>query len=134
MAPLNDLVEFCNLNNHFLIVDEAHSTGVFGNNGEGLVQELNLETKVFARIHTFGKALGCHGAAIVGSKDLRNFLINYARTFIYTTAMPLHNILSIKYAIKELSLTTELKKLNNNISYFNHKIHSNKLENIFISS
>ena len=51
----------------FFVVDEAHSVGVFGAKGVGKVQELGLEKKVFARIVTFGKALGCHGAVVLGS-------------------------------------------------------------------
>lgn len=69
-----------------LIVDEAHAVGVFGANGVGLVQVLGLQNEVFARIVTFGKAMGCHGAAVLGDAKLREYLINFARSFIYTTA------------------------------------------------
>lgn len=88
LAPIADLVTLCEKYNAHLIVDEAHATGVIGEKGEGLVQHLRLEDKVFARVFTFGKALGCHGAAIVGSENLKIFLINFARPFIYTTALP----------------------------------------------
>ncbi len=56
--------------------------------GEGLVQELELTNDCFARIHTFGKALGNHGAIILGSCELRDYLINFSRAFMYTTALP----------------------------------------------
>ena len=69
-------------------MDEAHATGVIGKRGEGLVQMLGLQHKCFARIHTFGKALGCHGAIVLGSRLLRDFLVNFSRSFIYTTALP----------------------------------------------
>ena len=59
-SPLKEIAALCEKYNANLIVDEAHATGVFGSKGEGKVVELNLEKKVFARVHTFGKALGCH--------------------------------------------------------------------------
>ncbi len=85
-----------------LIVDEAHATGIFGKNGRGLVSELGLEDKVFARVITFGKALGCHGAIVLGSKNLRDYLINFARPFIYTTAAPMHTHESVRRAYQLL--------------------------------
>ncbi len=102
-APLKEIAELAEKYSAALIVDEAHATGVFGNKGEGLVCSMDLETKIFARVHTFGKALGCHGAVVVGSKQLRSFLINFARPFIFTTALPPHTISSISAAYKYLS-------------------------------
>ena len=84
----------------YLVIDEAHATGVFGKNGEGLLQELGLENDVFARIITFGKALGSHGAAILGSKALTQYLINFARPFIYTTALPNDNQIGLHRVAK----------------------------------
>lgn len=76
----------------YMVVDEAHAVGVFGEKGEGLVQALNLQKRVFARIITFGKALGCHGAAVLGSELLKMYLYNFARSFMYTTALSPHSI------------------------------------------
>lgn len=87
IAPLQELILVASKFNAHIIVDEAHATGTLGCKGEGLVQHLNLQDKIFARIHTFGKACGCHGAAVVGSKRLKNYLINFARSFIYTTSL-----------------------------------------------
>lgn len=87
-APLPDLADLCEKHKALLIVDEAHATGIFGDRGEGLVDHYKLTDKIFTRVHTFGKALGLHGAAVVGSSVLRNYLINHARSFIYTTALP----------------------------------------------
>ncbi len=87
-APLSKIADLCEKYAAILIVDEAHSTGIYGENGEGLVCHYGLEKRVYARIHTFGKALGYHGAAIVGSAILRQYLINHSRSFIYTTALP----------------------------------------------
>lgn len=118
-APLVELAAFCNLYNLHLIVDEAHAIGVFGEQGKGLCQELNIHDNCFARIYTYGKAMGCHGASIVGSEELKKYLINFSRSFIYTTAMPEHSLLAIKAAYQLLSNTTEIEKLRSNISYFN---------------
>ena len=87
-CPLSEMTELCERYGAHLIIDEAHAIGVIGEHGEGLVQHLGLTQKTFARVYTFGKAPGCHGAAIVGSCKLRNYLINFARSFIYTTALP----------------------------------------------
>jgi 8-amino-7-oxononanoate synthase len=101
MAPLEEIAEVCRNYNAFLIVDEAHATGVIGKRGEGLVQHLGIEESCFARMHTFGKAVGCHGAVVVGSESLRKFLINFSRPFIYTTGLPASAIQAIidSYAV-----------------------------------
>ncbi|HET8829363.1 MAG TPA: aminotransferase class I/II-fold pyridoxal phosphate-dependent enzyme, partial [Pelobium sp.] len=101
-----------------LIVDEAHALGVFGKNGSGLTQHLNLQNKVFARVYTFGKALGCHGAAVVGSTMLRQYLINFARSFIYTTALPYPALACIAVGYNELPTTPEREILQENIALF----------------
>lgn len=126
MAPLTEIVAVCKKYNAALIVDEAHAVGIFGN-GKGLVSELGLENNVFARVVTFGKAVGVHGAAILGSNELRDYLINFSRAFIYTTALPLHSIVSIKNAheflLQNLSRIDQLKKL---ITYFKSQIVNHK--------
>ena len=94
-APLRKIAELCRKYKANLIVDEAHATGVTPNGGKGCVQELKLEKEVFARVHTFGKALGCHGAIVLGSMLLREFLVNFSRPFIYTTALPLKSLAAI---------------------------------------
>lgn len=102
-APLTEIAALCEKYDAALIVDEAHSNGLYGENGTGLVVELGLEKKVFARVMTFGKALGCHGAAILGSADLKAFLINFSRAFIYTTSPSPHQVFSLKIAYDNLS-------------------------------
>ncbi|KAI9450327.1 8-amino-7-oxononanoate synthase [Russula earlei] len=87
-CPLPELVALCEKYTAHLIVDEAHATGVIGEKGEGLVQQLRLQQQVFARVHTFGKACGCHGAVVLGSVALRDYLVNFARSFIYSTSLP----------------------------------------------
>ncbi|PWT77917.1 MAG: 8-amino-7-oxononanoate synthase [Bacteroidetes bacterium] len=92
LAPLKEIFTICEEFNANLIVDEAHATGVVGERGEGLAQQLGIHSKCFARVHTFGKALGCHGAIVLGTDTLRNYLINFSRPFIYTTAIPSVNV------------------------------------------
>jgi 8-amino-7-oxononanoate synthase len=87
-APLAEISILCEKYNAGLIVDEAHATGIIGEEGEGLVQQLHLQERCFARIHTFGKACGCHGAVVLGSDQLKNYLINFSRQFIYSTSLP----------------------------------------------
>jgi 8-amino-7-oxononanoate synthase len=101
-APLQGMAGLCEKYDTKLIVDEAHATGAMGTRGEGLVNDLGLEDICFARIHTFGKALGCHGAIILGSDVLRNYLVNFARSFIYTTALTYHSLASIQCAYELL--------------------------------
>lgn len=99
LAPLGEIVELVESElggNGLLVVDEAHSTGIYGEEGRGVVCEKGLEQRVFARLHTFGKALACNGAAILCSKLTREYLINYARPLIYTTAMSFPSLAAIK--------------------------------------
>lgn len=122
-APLTDIVTLCEANNAQLIVDEAHATGVFGPQGRGLVCELGLQQRVFARVHTFGKALGCHGAAVVGTILLKQYLINFARTFIYTTALPGHSVHTASLAYQHLASTSFTNEpLHELIAYFRGRI------------
>jgi len=134
MAPLVEIVTLCEKYDAQLIVDEAHATGVIGLSGEGLVCALGLDARVFARVHTFGKALGCHGAAVVGNKLLREYLINFARPFIYTTALPSHSIQSINSAYHYLQAPGfSNKPLHDIIAYFKSKVAEAGIEG-FINS
>lgn len=117
-APLADIVNICQQHDALLIVDEAHGTGVIGKKGEGLVGSLGLEDQVWARVHTFGKAVGSHGAAIVGSQLLKSYLLNFARSFIYATALPDHTLLSIQAAYSALELGEEVAVLQERVRYF----------------
>jgi 8-amino-7-oxononanoate synthase len=106
-----------------LVVDEAHAVGVFGNQGKGLIQSLGIEKEIFARIITFSKAIGCHGGAVVGSKLLINYLINFARSFIYSTGLTPHTLATILLAYNKLKENNEnILKLKENISYFGEEI------------
>ncbi|MEO6453571.1 MAG: aminotransferase class I/II-fold pyridoxal phosphate-dependent enzyme, partial [Ginsengibacter sp.] len=100
IAPLGEINVLCKKFNANIIIDEAHATGTVGEKGEGLVQHLNLQKKCFARIHTFGKACGVHGAIILGSEKLKDYLINFSRQFIYTTSLPQISISAIRASYK----------------------------------
>lgn len=131
---LTKLVQMANEYSAFLIIDEAHATGVFGEKGVGLIQQLNLENDLFARIHTFGKGLGCHGAVILGSQKLKEFLLNFSRSFIYTTALPPHSLANIIVAYQTLETTEEITVLTEKIDFFKNKVITHRLDSRFISS
>lgn len=89
MAPLTEIAALCRRYGAFLVVDEAHALGV---HGRGLIDELKLQPEVFAAVFTYGKAFGTHGASICGSQLLKDFLLNFSRPFIYTTAPSPQNV------------------------------------------
>lgn len=126
--------EICKNHNAHFIVDEAHALGVFGQNGLGLIQDLKLGNDIFARLITFGKGLGCHGSAILGSTVLKQYLVNFARSFIYTTALPPHSLATINSAYTELKRTDEIEKLNQNIHFFRSEIEKLMLQQSFVKS
>lgn len=133
-AILKQMAAFCFKNKCHLVVDEAHAVGVFGEQGEGKVQELGLENEVFARIITFGKSLGAHGAAILGNDLLKKYLVNFARSFIYTTALPPHSLATLKFAYHEVKQYDLRKSLLDNITFFKQEANRLKLEEYFIES
>lgn len=118
LAPLKEIAEIACEYNAYLIVDEAHSGGIFGTSGRGLVEELKLEKSVFARLITFGKAYGFHGAVVLGSYDLKDFLINFSRSFIYTTALPPDDYQTIKRKVTNTSIAHRQKELQELIAFF----------------
>ena len=124
-APLHELISLKSKYNAEIIVDEAHSGGIYGPKGEGKCVELGIQNEIFARIVTFGKAWGNAGAVVLGSQILKEFLINFARTLIYSTAPnPLH-INSLSTTLKHLkSLDVARKQLFDNISFFRNNITS----------
>ena len=118
-----------------IVVDEAHALGVFGSTGEGLVQMLGLQNQVFARIMTFGKGLGCHGSAIVGSQELKEYLVNFARSFIYTTGLSPHSVATILVGYQHLKIEkSTLDLLRENIIHFNQEKNLLGLKPMFVRS
>jgi 8-amino-7-oxononanoate synthase len=132
---LEELSLLANKHNCYLVVDEAHALGVFGEKGEGLVQMLGLQQHVFARIITFGKGLGCHGAAVIGSLELSNYLVNFARSFIYTTGLSPHAVVTVLMAYKFLDDEKQSSTvLRENIVHFNQEKSMLGLKQLFVRS
>src|SRR5947209_4523239 len=114
-APLHDIFQLAERYGAEVIVDEAHATGVCGPQGSGLLAELGLQEQSLAIVHTCGKALASMGAFVCGSKVLKQFLINHARSFIFSTAMPPYLAGQINAALDRKS--TRLNSSHANISY-----------------
>jgi 8-amino-7-oxononanoate synthase len=88
IAPMDGLLCLAREYGAALVLDEAHATGVFGPQGRGIAAEHACEREILAIVHTCGKALASAGAFVCGGNTLREHLINRARTFIFSTAMP----------------------------------------------
>ncbi len=106
VAPIRKMADLAEKYGAALIVDEAHATGVFGPHGSGICAEAEVVPSMLAVIHTCGKALGCAGAFVCGPNVLKEFLINNARTFIFSTALPPYFAQQINTALN-LSLEME---------------------------
>ncbi|MEP1034330.1 8-amino-7-oxononanoate synthase [Ekhidna sp.] len=133
ICPLNDIVEICLENGAQLIVDEAHSMAVRGEKGNGFVQELGLQDQVLARIMTYGKGPGIHGAAVVGPKWLKDYQVNFSRSMIFSTAPAAHQFCAIEAMYQLLpEIDFEREKLQSNISYFVEK--RNKTNSSWLNS
>ncbi len=121
-GSVSPLPEICRLAKKYgarVLVDEAHAVGVSGILGKGLVDEYNLSSEVFAQVNTFGKALGAHGAIVLGGPLLKKSLINFANSYIYTTALPLHSLIAIQSGYHLFPrLENERIQLKKNISIF----------------
>jgi len=128
-APIELLAELCSAHKLYLIVDEAHSGGLYGENGQGLVTEKELDPHVFCKLITFGKAYGSHGALVLGSKEVRDYLVNFARPFIYTTAASFHSQERIEFAVRNVAqMQNERQKLKTNIDFFRKQIAQQKIK------
>jgi 8-amino-7-oxononanoate synthase len=134
---LKTMTDLCAENNALLVVDEAHSLGIVGHGAKGMLQELNLHHNVFARILTFGKAMGAQGAAVAGSARLKDYLSNYSRSFVYTTALPPHSVATLLAAHHFIATDggrqkqTELRGL---IDFFRQTLESLNLGPYFTNS
>jgi 8-amino-7-oxononanoate synthase len=110
-CPLTEITQLATQYGAFIILDEAHSTGTYGIHGSGLAVDLGVENMIDIRLYTFGKAMGTHGACIAGSKKLKEYLINFARPFIYTTAPTPHSVALIDCAFDFLKENISLQNL-----------------------
>lgn len=133
IADVATISALCEKYNANLIVDEAHATGVIGALGEGVVQSLGLSDKVFARVVTFGKALGAHGACVLGTETLKSFLINFCRPLIFSTGLSFHSLACIRVAYQLFpKMEKERTTLNENIAFF--RTFSNHSSYVFLDS
>ncbi len=122
-CPIEGIIDLADKYDAQIILDEAHSTACYGTNGNGWLCEKGLEDRIFARTYTFGKGLGAHGACVCGSNDLIDFLINFGRPFIYTTALPIHSIITIDEAFHFIKNHPELRsQLHDKINLFRTEI------------
>lgn len=118
-APLQDFAAICKEFELELIIDEAHAIGCFGDSGRGLGHDLRKQGLVFATVITFGKALGTHGAAVLCNSRTRDYLINFCKSFIYTTALPPHSLAGIESGLSFLKkFTRPQQQLHSNIRHF----------------
>jgi glycine C-acetyltransferase/8-amino-7-oxononanoate synthase len=127
-CPLADLVSLKKRYGSMLMVDEAHATGLYGDNGAGVIEEENVSDGVDIAMGTFGKALGSYGAYAAASEEVINFLVNKARTFIYSTALPpavIGATLAALYLVKsEPQLRIELHQ---KVDYFKKQLRKNRI-------
>lgn len=124
-APIQQMIDLKKQYNAEIIVDEAHSGGIYGPLGEGKCVELNLQNEIFARIVTFGKAWGNAGAVVLGSQVLKEYLINFARTFIYSTAPSPAHVSALLTTLEYLPLlAAQRKQLMENIEFFRNQVKS----------
>ena len=123
LAGLARLREIADRHGAYLVVDEAHATGVFGPGGRGLAARDGVRADV--HVATLGKALGAFGAFVAGSRTLVDFLMHRARSFVFTTALP-PSVAAAAQASVELCLSAEgdarRRQLGDHVEYFKHAL------------
>ncbi len=97
--PIKAILEYCQKYQAALIIDEAHTLGTLGEEKKGMAYKYKNHPNLFARVMTFGKAAGCHGGMVLGHENLIQFLINFSRAFIYTTAPSYDQLNSLQVAL-----------------------------------
>ena len=122
-APLKRVAALAEAHGAGVVVDEAHANGVLGPSGRGGVAADGLEAKVLARVVTFGKALGLHGGAVLCSADLREYLVNFARSFVFSTGPSPQWALSVRAAYELLPELDDLRaRLGENVEHFRRRV------------
>jgi len=125
-APLQELAQVATNNHAWLMVDDAHGMGVLGENGLGSIDALSLsQEQVPVVMGTFGKAVGTAGAFVAGSQTLIDYLVNYAKHYVYSTAMPPAQAVATLYSLTHLAADhTPRHALQHNIEYFKQRFHA----------
>ena len=109
-APLEQYAELCRETDTSLIVDEAHAVGLYGERGSGLIEQSDVGADVFLSVNTAGKALGVSGAFVAGPRWAIDFLVQRARTFIFTTAPPPSLAAALDAALNVIAEERELRE------------------------
>lgn len=134
-ADLESLFALAEKHQFQIIIDEAHSIGIFGEQGKGLTFQYSKHPQLLARIITFGKALGAHGAAVLSNADVKFYLIHACRAFIYTTALPPEQYARIQAAVHHCaSMDEERESLQVIWKYFGKRAntHQSHIQTILI--
>lgn len=129
LAPLPDLIKQAEQHQAWLMVDDAHGLGTIGQNGRGIVEHFSATTaQVPILVGTLGKAFGTFGAFVAGEDDLIEYLIQRARSYIYTTALPPAVAEATRMSIRLIDAESwRREKLHDNIAYFKHCLHQTGL-------
>jgi 8-amino-7-oxononanoate synthase len=132
---LEELMRISEKHHCYLVVDESHALGVFASKGEGFVQMPGLQNPIFARILTFENALGCPGAVILGSVNLRDCLVNFAQSLEHITGLSLPSVARILTGYQQLNKdSAAVLKLRENIIHFNQEKNMLGLKPLFVHS
>ncbi|MEK7812622.1 MAG: aminotransferase class I/II-fold pyridoxal phosphate-dependent enzyme, partial [Candidatus Desantisbacteria bacterium] len=124
IAPLPEIVELAKHYQAMVMVDDAHATGVLGENGKGSAEYFGLEDRIDIQMGTFSKAIGGFGGFVAGKKVLIDYLKNTARSFIYSTSMPPSDAAVSLKGLEIVQTEPEWRKmLWNNADYLRQKIH-----------
>lgn len=127
-ADLQELIRLKKEYNCFLYLDEAHAVGVLGKQGLGLAEEQNCVSEIDFLVGTFGKALASYGAFVVCNQMFKDYLINYSRSLIYSTALPEAQVLRTLFVLEKLhDLQYKREKLAQLVSDFEKET---RLENL----
>lgn len=122
-APLEEIAVLAEEQDAAVVVDEAHANGVLGPAGRGGVVAAGLQDRVLARVVTFGKALGLQGGAVLCSQDLRDYLVNFARSFVFSTGVSPLWAASVRAVYDMLpDLNAEREQLLANVSHFRGRV------------
>lgn len=122
-GEIDEILSITKKHNANLIIDEAHSVGLYGKNGQGVSYHHKIIDKLFAIIVTYGKAFGLHGAAVLCSNKTKQYLINFSRPFIYTTGISKHEAELISNRYQQIELANKERiNLFENINYYINKI------------
>ena len=120
VAPVDAIVKRAMAHQAWFMLDDAHGMGVLGQSGFGTVEAHGLSQKqVPIVMGTFGKAIGTAGAFIAGSQTLIDYLVNYARHYVYSTAMPPAQAIATLYSLTHIANDSERRDvLNHNVAFF----------------